>query len=310
MPALYDVHTHVGLDAGFYLKNWWPYASTALDLLNHLDQNQITHAVCFPFTLPSAFDPYAFARTGEIKLLEDRIPFDHENALLRHELDRVDQHHRLLQFAMFDPSRHPDEQARLIEPLVGKIKGLKAQTTVIQSPILALLDTGKALMHLARKHNLPVLFHTAVAPADSWAQARDCLTVAKAYPDIRFNLAHSLRFDEALLKEAAALPNVWVDCSAHLAHCQLARENSAAVAPRDRRLPADYTQPADVLTRIHALLKGKYLWGSDNPFMSWCSDNLRIIYTYEQEAQTLRALPTDIQQSLAHTAPEAWLFGL
>src|SRR4051812_37503101 len=100
MVLLYDVHTHVGLDLGFYLRGWWPYASTAQDLLTHMDANGIDRAVCFPFGLPSAFDPHVFAQAGQVKLQPNRAPFDVENALLRQELDRLDPHARFLQFAM------------------------------------------------------------------------------------------------------------------------------------------------------------------------------------------------------------------
>src|SRR4051812_48703116 len=103
MSLVYDVHTHIGLDAGFYLRGWWPYAATAQNLLELMDASGIDRAVCFPFTLPSAFDPYAFAGSGQIKLLPARFPFDRENALLRQEIDRIDKTKRLLQFAMFDP---------------------------------------------------------------------------------------------------------------------------------------------------------------------------------------------------------------
>src|SRR5437762_3738326 len=102
MLDYYDVHTHVGLDQGFLLRGWWPYAATARDLLVQMDDNGIRNAVCFPFCLPSAFDPYAFADRGEVKLLEGRVPFDYENRRLASEIEWLDSHHRLLQFAMFD----------------------------------------------------------------------------------------------------------------------------------------------------------------------------------------------------------------
>src|SRR6185436_6966379 len=120
MPQLYDVHTHVGLDAGFYLRGWWPYAATARDLLEQMDRHEIDRAVCFPFTLPSAFDVNAFSQRSEIALLPDRFPFDRENVLLAQEIERVGGG-RLLQFAMFDPSREIDRQAGAIRPILGKI---------------------------------------------------------------------------------------------------------------------------------------------------------------------------------------------
>ncbi len=307
MSLTYDVHTHIGLDPGFYLRGWWPYASTATDLLAQMDAHGIDRAVAFPFTLPSAFDPYAFAQKNEIALMTRRVPFDRENALLAQEIERVGAG-RLLQFAMFDPSREIAGQVKAITPLLGKIRGLKTQSTVLRSPVRALLDSGKALMELAEANNLPVLFHTSVN--DPWAQVSDCIAVARAFPGVRFNLAHSCRFHEPLLREAVTLKNVWIDCSAHLAHCQLARENRAAVTPEADRVKAGYAKPAKVLEAVHAIVGDRYMWGSDNPFMSWCDDKLRIRYTYAQETQVLSELPAAMRTSMLTTAPEAWLMGV
>src|SRR3954469_16513333 len=119
MALTFDVHTHIGLDSGFYLRGWWPYAATARDLIEQMDLHGIDRAVCFPFTLPSAFDQYAFAQRNEIALLPGRFPFDRENPLLAQEIERVGDG-RLLQFAMFDPARQIDQQVAAIRPLIGK----------------------------------------------------------------------------------------------------------------------------------------------------------------------------------------------
>ena len=306
MPT-YDVHTHIGLDTGFYLRGWWPYAATAADLLLQMDAHGIDRAVALAFVLPTAFDAEAFAERSEIELRPGRFPFDRENALLAKEIERLDAGERLLQFAMFDPAREIERQVEAIRPLIGKIRGLKTQSTIIRSPVRTLIDQGRALMELAEQENLPVLFHTSVN--DPWAQVRDCLDVARAFPNVRFNLAHSCRFHAPLLRECAQTPNVWVDCSAHLAHCQLARENSPAVAPVAERVKADYNEPAEVLVAVHSIIGEKYMWGSDNPFMSWCDDKLRIMYTYEQEMAVVRDLPAAVRRSILSNAPEAWLFG-
>lgn len=290
MRMLYDVHTHIGLDLGFMLRGWWPYASTAADLLQQMDLNGVDRAVCFPFTLPSAFDPYAFADRGEVKLLDGRVPFDRENVLLAEEIARLDTHRRLIHFGMFDPARRVPEQVKNLEKLIGKIGGLKTQSTTLQSPVRALLDESRELMEFAQQHDLPVLFHTSVLPADTWAQVSDCLKIAGKFPRVRFNLAHSLRMHIGYLKQAAQMPNVWVDCSAHLNHCWLAAKDSPLIAAKRDRIDADFTQPTQVLEAIHNILGGKYMWGSDNPYMSWCSDNLKLVYTYKQEADVFSTL--------------------
>jgi len=273
-----------------------------------MDENGIDRAVCFPFTLPSAFDPYAFKRS-ELKLLDGRFPFDVENQLLADEIERIDPGKRLLQFAMFDPARCVAQQVKAIEKQIGKIAGLKTQTTVLQSPIRHLLDSARDLMSLAEQHDLSVLFHTATNPNDKWAQVSDCLDVAEAFPKVRFNLAHSLRFHAPLLMRAKQLPNVWIDCSAHLNHCKLASENSIVIPPAGTRVGADYTDPVATMLAVHDIVGERYLWGSDNPFMSWCDDKLRLLFSYKQEAAVLHALPTSVKESMADRAPRAWLFG-
>lgn len=310
MPSiLYDVHTHIGLDAGFYLRRWWPYAANVRELIAHMDTHGIEHAVCFPFTLPSAFEAVAFADRDAVQLMPDRFPFDRENELLRVEIERSDPLKRLIPFGMFDPAREVAKQVESLGKLMGSIAGLKTQTTVLRSPIRALMNEGRDLMNLAQQHDLPVLIHTAVNPADAWAQARDCLEVAERFPRVRFNLAHSLRFDRECLRRAASMPNVWVDCSAHLVHCALALKDAPSVAPPAGRVDADYSKPVEVLATICELLRGRYLWGSDYPYMSWCDDNMSALYTYRDEADVLHTLPPRLRDGMARHAPERWLYG-
>jgi predicted TIM-barrel fold metal-dependent hydrolase len=309
MVHTYDVHTHVGLDQAFYLRGWWPYAATAQDLLQHLRAQKIDRAVVFPFTVPSAYNPVAFADDHDIELLPNRVPFDRENKLLVQEVERIDTDGRLFPLAMFDPARCVEKQIRNLEPLLGKIHGLKVQATVIQAPVTALLEEGRPILDFAIENHLPMLFHTSIYQQDHWSQAADCLRIAEACPDLRFCLAHSLRYDDQSLRQAANLPNVWVDCSAHLVHCHLAQQNAPHVALKEKRFAADYSAPAKVLEAIYNLLPGRYLWGSDNPFMSWCDDTFRFVTTYHQEVEALRSLPQSIQYDMTSTATEAWLFG-
>jgi predicted TIM-barrel fold metal-dependent hydrolase len=153
-----------------------------------------------------------------------------------------------------------------------------------------------------------VLFHTATHPNDTWAQASDCIEVADRFPKVRFNLAHSLRFHAPLLKRARELPNVWIDCSAHLNHCRLASENSIVVPPAGTRVDANYEDPVSALLAVYDIVGERYMWGSDNPYMSWCDDKIRLLFTYKQEADVLHALPDTLTRQIAHTAPRAWLF--
>lgn len=304
---IYDVHTHIGIDPGFYYRGWWPYASTVADLLLVMTRHGIDRAVCFPFCLGEAYDTEAFAQRHKIEMRPGRVPFERENAMLVQEVQRIDLEHRLLPFAMFDPNRDVKAQVLALQKLVGKISGLKLQGTVIESKVSGLLGVGKPLMDFAAEHDLPVLIHTSIMESDVWSQTRDCMAVAADNPKVRFNLAHSMRFHEPSLRESRNLANVWIDCSAHLAHCMGARGDMGFVAASSQRVKADYSKPADVLQAVHAIIGDRYLWGSDNPFMSWCDDGIRAVFTYQEEADVLHALPAAIKQSMGSAAPRAWL---
>lgn len=302
----YDVHTHIGIDSGFYLKGWWPYASTAQDLIGQMDAHGIDRACSFPLCLASAYDPYAFVNEDKVELLPGRVPYDRENKLLLDECDRLGEG-RLDVLAMFDPSREVAAQIANLEPLVPRITGLKVQATIIQAFIPDLLDKGKDLMAFAAQHDLPVLFHTSYMKSDPWSQITDCLAVAEANPTVRFNFAHSLRFCREHMKTAAAMPNVWVDCSAHLAHCGGAAKNMKFIPPAAERPEADYNNPLDALQASYDILGDTYMWGSDNPFMSYCDENIKEIHTYKAEIDVIRAAPQAMQQSMLSDAPCAWL---
>lgn len=307
---IYDVHTHVGLDTGFFLRGWWPYAATVQDLLERMDSCKVNKAVCFPFTIASAYDVPAFVKDGSVKLLPGQTPYETENRLLIQEVERIDEDRRLRVLAMFDPDREVANQVKNLRPQVKQLTGLKLQATMIQSHVANLLKGGRALMELAVEHELPVLIHTSMLPADTWSQAADCLDVAEAFPTVRFNLAHSLRFSVSNLKRAAQLPNVWIDCSAHLAHCYLGVTDSPAVAAKNDRVDADYSKPSQVLEATAALLrKDQYMWGSDTPFMSWCDDTMKMVFTYAQEVEVLNALPEPLKTSMSETAALQWLGG-
>ncbi len=307
MSQTFDTHSHVGLDGAFWTAGWWPYASTVQDQLRHMSDTGIDRAVCFPFCTPTAFDYERFRDDRSLVLQDGRFPFDRENAMLLQEVERIDRENRLLPFAMFDPGRKVPEQLKAIEGIVDRVFGLKTQSTVLQSKVSNLLDEAKGLMELAEAHDLPVVIHTSVAEPDIWSQVSDCLDVAEAFPKVRFNLAHSLRFDEPMLREAATRDNVWVDCSAHLAHCTLARQDSIAVAPKEKRVDADYNKPSEVLAAIYEILGPKYMWGSDNPYMSLCDDSIAVLFSYDKEVEVMRGAGEKIAQSMLSDAPQAWL---
>jgi predicted TIM-barrel fold metal-dependent hydrolase len=148
-------------------------------------------------------------------------------------------------------------------------------------------------------------------PSDIWSQASDIVDIAKSRPDVRFNIAHSCRFDRTQLDRIAELPNAWFDCSAHRIHCDLAIKESAVVAPPERRFKSDYNSPSTVLLDLAMTYPGKMMWGSDSPYYSWVAMDGDAPYslrsTYDLEVATLLALPMSIQQEVSETNTLSWL---
>jgi len=104
-----DVHTHVGVDPAFALSGWWPYANDAAQLVSNMDREGVSHAVCFPMVVPSAFDTRAFIDEDRLALGAGRAPYDLENRALVAELRRTAPE-RLIPFAMVDPGREASGQ--------------------------------------------------------------------------------------------------------------------------------------------------------------------------------------------------------
>jgi predicted TIM-barrel fold metal-dependent hydrolase len=211
----------------------------------------------------------------------------------------------VIPFPMFDPMREPQAQVEELRKLREEYSfhGLKTQSTILQAPIKNLLGVGRVILEFAEECDLPLLIHSSVLPADIWAQASDILDIAEATPNVRFCVAHSLRFDKEQLDRLAAIPNAWFDCSAHRIHCQLAVENSPSVAPPERRFPSDYNRPQQVLRDLAEAYPHKLMWGSDSPYYSWVAPIEDVPYsllsTYTEEVACVKALPPELQRHVA-----------
>lgn len=302
---LIDAHTHVGIDLLFYLRGHFPYSQSWPGLLKEGRALGIDRFVVFPMPSHLGLNSEALRR-GEITSKDawESVPYGFENRRMMLEIF----HHsgtaeRALPFWMFDPMREPGSQCEALRLLNEEFPcaGLKVQATIIQSPVSHLFGEGACLLDLAEEKNWPILFHTSVHPEDPWSQVDDILRVVEARPGIRFNLAHSCRFDRAALDRIAELPNAWFDCSAHRIHCILAMQDHPAIAPGPRRFPSDYRDPARVFADLAEAYPGKLLWGSDAPFESYIDDAVQLRSSYEAEASLLQAVSPGSRDAAART---------
>ncbi len=324
--ALIDIHTHTGIDPILFESGSIPYAQTGEDLVRRMDAGQIDFAATFPFVYSEYFEKHAY-RKGVFR--KDRkstssCPYAFENRrLLREIYDAVPAlGNRLLPFAMFDPSRKSREQVEVLSELIAQypLFGLKTASTYSQSPITDLLKGKQDLLAFAAEYDLPFMIHTAVMPADPWANVFEILKVVEATPKVRFCLAHTCRFDRRALDRAAELPNCWVDLSAFNIHMQLARRNHLAVAREHDRFKADYRDAAQskVMLKLAETYPETILWGTDTPAHQWVSfviDKngeetwMQLTCLLTKEYKAFRKLPAKIRRRIAHDNSVRFLFG-
>lgn len=293
-----------------YLRGYFPYAQQLQNLVREGRALGISRWIVFPFITNFALDVAAM-REGQITFPggPESVPHAFENRRLMEEVYVLfaDEGRDVIPFVVVDPMRATAEQARELRHLREEylFHGIKLQTTVLQAPVKHLLSEGRVFLELAEEWDLPLLLHSSVLPEDTWAQASDILDVAEAAPQLRFCLAHSLRYDLPQLERLAELSNCWFDCSAHRIHCRLAVEGNPSVAPVDKRFRSNYNDPGQVLRDLAETYPRKLMWGSDSPAFSFVATFEGIRYdlwsTYADEVACLDALPPDLKRQVSET---------
>lgn len=309
-----DNHNHIGTDLTAYSGSSLPYAQSAEDLAAKALGTPVDRWIVFPFvaywtgdSLPGFVPP--------IKGLQADAPYALSNAKLFEEVEEWNSRHpkSLVPFAMLDPERDPAGQVASLRALRKRypFRGMKIQATLIRAHIRTLLGKSAALVELAEEWNLPFVIHSSVHPDDPWSPVQDILEVARAFPRVRFVLAHSCRFDREGLDAVAETPNTWFDCSAHRIHCELACSDSPAVALPADRFPSDYRDPTQVLHDLAEAYPNALIWGSDSPYYSWIARHgdlpERLISSYPLEWECVAALNPERREAITKTNTLNWL---
>jgi len=307
---LIDCHNHIGAEIMMYLAGNFPYGQHLTHLTRDGRASGISRWVVFPMVAHLALELNAMRREEVVFPggLE-QVPYAWENRRMMQEIFDLfpDEGRDIIPFVMVDPARATAQQAEELRRLRQQYPfyGIKMQTTIIQSPVKSLLDQGRVFLELAEEWDIPMLIHSSVLPADIWAQASDILDVAEVNPNVRFCVAHSLRFDGEQLDRLAQMPNCWFDCSAHRIHCQLAVQDSPVVAPKARRFDSDYSNPSGVLRDLAEAYPEKLMWGTDSPYYSWVAITGGVRYSllsdYAAEVECLNAVPEELRRRIGET---------
>lgn len=304
-----DCHNHVGVELLHYLHGDFPYAQHLEVLVREGRELGVRKWIIFPMVTHLALSVDAMREGKIVRGGIAEVPYKYENRRLMQEIYELfpEEGRDAIPFAMFDVASNIGGQVQALRKLREEYSfyGLKTQATITQSHITNLKGEARAFLELAEEWDIPVLIHSSVLESDEWSQARDILDVAESTPNVRFCVAHSLRFDREQLDRLNAMPNCWFDCSAHRIHCDLAVQNNPIVASKERRFDSDYTRPAQVLRDLAEAYPNKLMWGSDSPYYSYVGrieGNLFALRsTYAQEVAALRALPVGLQQEISET---------
>jgi len=316
-----DAHTHVGISTLDYLAGSIPYCQSVESLLYRMNMNRVDCAVSFPLGGCAFFDRLRFLRDRHLVPASPRLsraPYVVENRLLCEEIyEKVpDACERIMAFACIDPGRYVREQVKAIAALIEKypIYGLKASGVSVQSSHRHLTGKASAFMHLARKHNLPLLLHSTAYEGDTLCHSKINLDVARAFPEVRFCLAHCLGFDRHHLAEADSLPNVWVDSAA----MKIQVEPEEILAPLHRRYESDYSDFRRVFRDLVRAYPDTMIWGSDSPAYTFVhrrkyADGSTVSFdlqgSYELERAALDALSAAQRRKVANINTCRFLFG-
>ena len=310
-----DAHNHIGIESANYLAGHYPYAQSIEDLRAKASGTEVTHWLVFPFVSYPARSDHGASLCPPAEHRVPDVPYGTANQNLLDEVANLDApaRRRFLPVAILDPARGVPEQVRHLRSLLAKhrIYALKIQGTILQSKVTELLDGGRDFLDLAAEFDLPFLIHSSILPEDIWSQAPDILKVVEARPDLRFILAHSCRFHKPSLDRIAELPNAWFDCSAHRIHCELAENDSPAVAAKEERFASDYADPSAVLRDLAEAYPEKLIWGTDSPYYSWIENNgsipERLVSSYRAEWDCAAHLPEPLKTAATRTNTLNWL---
>ena len=320
--SVIDCHTHIGIMIEEFLTGAYPYAMSFEDLVVRMRLFGISRSAVFPCATSYYLKDKINVSDAAPEISFSAFPYEKENIRLFEEIYSVfpEYSDMALPFVMFDPSNKVEEQVELLERLIAEypVYGMKTVTSYCRSFVNDFDGKGSALKDFARKHDLPVIFHSSWQKEDIWANVFDIIKIAENNPDLRICAAHMARFSEEALRKADKLPNCFIDTAALKIHCDLAVKNDAAIPQGDGRFNSDYSSPAKVLADLAHAYPDTIVWGSDTPwnyfFRKFAYSDEKIIEynlksSYNSEILALNALKTELKRKVSYENTLNFLFG-
>jgi len=294
-----DSHTHAtGYDLVNLGRRRIPTGQSALDLAFRCEHNGVDYAACYPIALPFHTDLNQLTRGRVEASGPEAHPFELINRQHLFECG-AQGNGRLLPFMAIDPSVEPLAQMNFVRTCSELIFGLKYHSTIAQrsAEVLGLSGFAELAAHL----DLPFTLHAWTSP--EYSKPYHALALAEKWPKVRINIAHAAGLDVSIIKRAASLPNVFIDCAPWQLNLWDHKNNSGYSGddwPTDTR---------GALLMLYELAPHAVLWGTDVPWTARIDRSGTLTFSYESEVNLLRSLPPDVVVAIAWTNPIRWLFG-
>ena len=312
-----DCHTHAGGENPYgKFMGQYPFVQSVCDLRFKQHALGIENTIVFP--MPGTYY-YRIDRVTHRNFEPSGLmafPFEVENEALLQEIEIARQlfpDGRIFPFLNIHPSEEIDHQIDHLDKLMKQygFAGLKFHASGTNTDAEAIISTP--FIQFMRYYNIPLIVHSGVFKAN--ADPKHALKLAVAHPDVRISVAHLAAWDKEALGKITQLPNAFVDCSPYLANFASVVQPGHEAFVSKNRFPSSFTDPVTTLIELQNYLKGKLLWGTDEPWTTYNFDTGMLIIkaTYKDEVKILEDVEkeghTSVLGEIVNINPQRFLFG-
>jgi len=281
-----DCHTHAsGIEVFNFFIPRVPSTQSIAELERKMVSNGVSYAIVFPMPFSLYYNPRIVLSENRLHPsgLED-FPYEVENKALLHEVSLSAG--CFLPFLAIDPKEKVEEQAKFLRDEKNYF-GLKFHPVATHSSMHDLRNSP--FLDILQERGIPLMIHCG---RQDNALPESILAFAKEHPKIKVCIAHLAGFDTEVILEAQGLSNLFFDTSPFLNCCYLAhKKDSRYFSPRGFNL--DYTAPLRVLATVNNFLRGRLIWGTDEPWTTVTdpkTGKIIVRSSYERERELLEQL--------------------
>lgn len=291
-----DSHTHAsGIEAFNFFIPRVPSTQSIAELGRKMAENGVSYAIVFPMPFSLYYNPRIVLNENKLQPsgLED-FPYEVENRALMYEVSLSSG--CFLPFLAIDPKEEIEKQVRFLRGEKNYF-GLKFHPIATHSSIDDLRESP--FLDILQERGIPLMVHSG---RQENALPAPIFSFAKDYPGIKICIAHLAGFDFEVISKTKELDNLFFDTSPFLNCCFLAHKgDSRYFSPGGFKF--DYSNPLETLVKISDFLRGRLIWGTDEPWTTVTdpkTGEIIVRSSYERERQFLEQLEKYRLQSVKH----------